>query len=647
VREPVLAPHPSEGHPVNATPQLLGGRYEVGALLGRGGMAEVHMGRDTRLGRSVAIKMLRTDLARDPSFQNRFRREAQSAASLNHPAIVAVYDSGEEPVVNPDTGRPSVAVPYIVMEYVEGHTLRDVVRRGHPLPWEEALRITSGVLAALAYSHRSSIVHRDIKPANVMLTPSGEVKVMDFGIARALADSSATMTQTQAVIGTAQYLSPEQARGETVDARSDIYSAGCLLFELLTGRPPFVADSPVAVAYQHVGEAPHPPSDFEPSVPAPVDAIVLHALTKDREERYQNADEFRDDIKAALAGRRISSAALGSAAGAGALAAGRTTPTDAPATERIMPAQGETVAPAAPGLGPIALPADPTSQLPTVGAYGPFDPADPTLRPTRTEQRPEQPNRAGMWVLLALLAAAIIALAVLVLPGVLGGGTQEASDVKVPGITTMTEAQARTTLQQNQLKAGNVAHEPNDTVPEGQVVSQSPPEGTSLPPNSSVDFVVSSGKGEVEVPDLTGMTKDQAEQALKDVGLALGKQTEADSTKQRKGRVISSNPSAGDSVAKDTKVDIEVASGKVQVPNVVGQTLEEARATLTDAGLAVKADQFEESTQPEGTVIKQDPSNTKVDQGATITLVLAKAPETPPTTPPPTETTEPPAGEGD
>jgi serine/threonine-protein kinase len=642
VREPVLAPHRSEGHPVNVTPQLLGGRYEVGALLGRGGMAEVHMGRDTRLGRSVAIKMLRTDLARDPSFQNRFRREAQSAASLNHPAIVAVYDSGEEPVTNPDTGRPSVAVPYIVMEYVEGHTLRDVVRRGHPLPWEEALRITSGVLAALAYSHRSSIVHRDIKPANVMLTPSGEVKVMDFGIARALADSSATMTQTQAVIGTAQYLSPEQARGETVDARSDIYSAGCLLFELLTGRPPFVADSPVAVAYQHVGEAPRPPSEFEPSVPAPVDAIVLHALTKDRDERYQNADEFRDDIKAALAGRRISSAALGSAAGAGALAAGAT---GSDATQRITPGFGDAGAPPSQGLGPIALPADPTSQLPAVGGYGPFDPADPTIRPTRTQQRPDQPNRTGMWVLLGLLAAAIIALAVLVLPGVLGDGGQRTAQVAVPAITTMTEAQARTTLQQNQLTAGDVKRENSDTVPEGQVVSQSPPEGTKLDEGSPVDFVVSSGKGEVQVPDLTGMTAGQAEQALKDAGLTLGKQTESDSTEQRKGRVISSNPSTGDSVAKDSAVDIEVASGKVQVPNVVGQTVQEAQKTLSDAKLKMDATTFEESTQDAGTVTRQDPSNTKVDQGTTVTLVIAKAPETP-TTPPPTETTEPPPGEG-
>src|SRR5215212_3277067 len=295
--------HQNEGHDVNATPRLLGGRYEVGEVLGRGGMAEVHRGRDTRLGRTVAVKVLRSDLARDPTFQARFRREAQSAAALNHPSVVAVYDSGED--ASPD----GVAAPYIVMEHVQGRTLRELLSGGRTLPWQEALRITSGVLAALAYSHRAGIVHRDIKPANVMVTPQGDVKVMDFGIARAMADASATMTQTQAVIGTAQYLSPEQARGETVDARSDLYSAGCLLYELLTGRPPFVADSPVAVAYQHVREEPQPPSTFNPVVPEVVDRIVLHALAKDRETRYQTAAEFRADIEAALAGRPVSAVA--------------------------------------------------------------------------------------------------------------------------------------------------------------------------------------------------------------------------------------------------------------------------------------------------------------------------------------------------
>src|SRR5438309_900948 len=245
-------------------PRLLGGRYELDSIVGRGGMAEVFMARDTRLGRAVAVKTLRADLSRDPTFQARFRREAQSAASLNHPAIVAIYDTGED-------FENGVSVPYIVMEYADGSTLRDLLHSGRRLLPERALEITAGVLQALDYSHRNGIIHRDIKPANVMLTRAGAVKVMDFGIARAMGDQGMTMTQTSAVIGTAQYLSPEQAKGETVDARSDLYSAGCLLYELLTVRPPFVGDSPVAVAYQHVREEPQPPSTFDPEISPEMD----------------------------------------------------------------------------------------------------------------------------------------------------------------------------------------------------------------------------------------------------------------------------------------------------------------------------------------------------------------------------------------
>ena len=285
----------------NQQPILVGGRYELGELLGRGGMAEVRKGTDTRLGRVVAVKRLRTDLASDATFQARFRREAQSAASLNHPAIVAVYDTGEEPAAD----GSGISQPYIVMEYVAGRTLRDILREGRKILPERALEITSGVLSALDYSHRAGIIHRDIKPGNVMLTPSGDVKVMDFGIARAISDASSTMTQTAAVVGTAQYLSPEQARGETVDSRSDVYSAGCLLYELLTGRPPFVGDSPVAVAYQHVREPAVPPSDHDTELPPEIDAIVLKALAKRLEDRYQSAAAMRSDIERYLGGRPV------------------------------------------------------------------------------------------------------------------------------------------------------------------------------------------------------------------------------------------------------------------------------------------------------------------------------------------------------
>ena len=279
-------------------PRLLGDRYELDGVVGRGGMAEVYRAHDIRLDRTVAIKTLRIDLARDQTFQARFRREAQSAASLNNPSIVAVYDTGEDMA----TGLP---VPYIVMEYVDGRTVRDLLQADHRLLPERALEIVDGVLGALDYSHQSGIVHRDIKPGNVMVTRNGDIKVMDFGIARAMSDDQATMTQTAQVIGTAQYLSPEQARGERVDARSDLYSTGCLMYELLTGRPPFTGDSPVAIAYQHVRENPVPPSVVDPEIPSWADAIVLKAMAKDPADRYQSAAEMRMDVQRAMNGMAV------------------------------------------------------------------------------------------------------------------------------------------------------------------------------------------------------------------------------------------------------------------------------------------------------------------------------------------------------
>ena len=276
-------------------PTRLGGRYELGEFLGVGGMAVVRLATDVRLNRQVAVKMLRGELAESPAFQARFRREARSAAALDHPAIVSVYDAGEDTV-------DGMLAAYIVMEYVPGQTLRESLHAG-PIDSRRALEITADVLDALEASHRRGIVHRDIKPANVMVTPTGEVKVMDFGVARAATDASTSLTQTAAVIGTAQYLSPEQARGDIVDARSDLYSTGCLLYELLTGRPPFQGDSAISVAYQHVRETAPPPSTFAPGLPPEIDALVLSALAKRPEERYQSAGDMRAAILSILAGR--------------------------------------------------------------------------------------------------------------------------------------------------------------------------------------------------------------------------------------------------------------------------------------------------------------------------------------------------------
>jgi serine/threonine-protein kinase len=584
---------------VNATPRLLGGRYEVGEVLGRGGMAEVHRGRDTRLGRTVAVKVLRSDLARDPTFQARFRREAQSAAALNHPSVVAVYDSGE------DRTPGGVAAPFIVMEHVEGRTLRELLSGGRTLPWEEALRITSGVLAALAYSHRAGIVHRDIKPANVMVTPRGDVKVMDFGIARAMADTAATMTQTQAVIGTAQYLSPEQARGETVDARSDLYSAGCLLFELLTGRPPFVADSPVAVAYQHVGETPLAPSTYNPSVPPPVDAIVMHSLVKDRAGRYQTADQFREDVDAALAGRPISAAALGAT--------------------QSLPGGLPTAAMATVG-GPAA-----TQALPVL------EPAAPLL-PTQDPDR-QQPRRAGLWVLLGLLLAGLVAGLLLVVPGWLNK-PPAVPRVAVPEVVGRTLTDAQAALTQAGLKPGTPSEQPSDTVADGSVVSVDPTQGTQVPRGTQVGLVVSSGPETVQVPELAGRTQKEATQAIEDAGLDVGNVTRVESTERAKGEVVSSDPAPGDAVPPSTKVDLEVASGKVTVPNVVGLSLVDATAKLTESKLTVDGTTYRDSTQPPNTVIDQTHQGDSVPQGTRIKLVIAREPATP-TTPATTPATTP------
>ncbi|HXR43972.1 MAG TPA: protein kinase, partial [Pseudolysinimonas sp.] len=285
---------------VTSPPRVIAGRYQLGELLGHGGMADVYAGLDARLGRQVAVKLLKPALANDPSFRTRFRQEAQAAARMAHPTIVRVFDAGEETVREP-SGQ-EVQVPFIVMERVDGTLLKDLIARG-PVEATEAGRIVDGILTALEYSHRAGVVHRDIKPGNVMVTPSGQVKVMDFGIARAISDSSATIAQTSAILGTAQYFSPEQARGEAVDARTDLYATGVVLYELLTGRPPFRGDTAVAVAYQHVSEAPIPPNAINPAISPALNAVVMHALAKDRAERFQTASDFRRDLEIALAGK--------------------------------------------------------------------------------------------------------------------------------------------------------------------------------------------------------------------------------------------------------------------------------------------------------------------------------------------------------
>ena len=600
-------------------PMLLGGRYEVGELLGRGGMAEVHRGYDTRLSRQVAIKMLRSELARDHTFLARFRREAQSAAGLNHASIVAVYDHGEDLLT--ETGGAEVKVPYIVMEFVDGKTLRQEITDRGTLPPTEALRITEGVLDALGYSHRNGIVHRDIKPANVMIVADGSIKVMDFGIARAMADANATMTQTSAVIGTAQYLSPEQAQGQSVDERSDLYSTGCMLFDLLTGRPPFRGESPVSVAYQHVSEPPVPPSHLVEGISEDLDAVVLHSLAKAREARYQNAGEFRSDLQAVRLGRPISDAARGSAAMAGA-AAGAVV--GAAATE-VVPALG--------GDHTQAYAASP------VAGAGPGGPGTETI-PGLSDEPGERKRGAGGWIVLTLVA--IAALAALVYGLSTYFGEPETPKVAVPQVVGLPEQTATAKLAQVGLVAEPV-RQPSDDVAVDTVISQNPTQATEVSPNSTVRIYVSSGPTAVAVPDLKGLTVAEAKSQLSDLGLEVGTVDEVDDPDTEAGKIIDSNPGAGTSVAPSTAINVRVGTGKVPVPNVVGKTQSEAQSILAGANLRVDTRFKQTNDVPEGTVISQSPKDGTVDIGGTVKITVAQkaAPTVTPTTVTPTPTPTP------
>ena len=388
---------------------LLAGRYELGDSIGRGGMAEVFAANDQRLERTVAVKVLLPDSAHDASFEERFRREAKVAAALNHPAIVGIYDTGEDA---PDGHRMS----YIVMEHVAGRTVRELLADG-PMSVDQALEIVVGVLSALEYSHRAGIVHRDIKPANVMVTPNGGVKVMDFGIARALDGAVVGLTQSWSVVGTAQYMSPEQARGEPVDARSDLYSVGCLLFELLTGQPPFVAESMVAVAYKQIAELPPPPSALNPALPPVLDQIVARALAKDRDARYQTAAELRADLEAVRRGAPVAPVPVPVAAAY---------PTSPPAPYPTSPPVAyPTAPPAAYGAEPLTAPQPMpagTAMLPATGqapvGYGyPAAPAPPHgyLDPSTGLQAAGYPAvappRSLGWLIATEAVVAVVALA--------------------------------------------------------------------------------------------------------------------------------------------------------------------------------------------------------------------------------------------
>ncbi|GAA5026548.1 Stk1 family PASTA domain-containing Ser/Thr kinase [Actinopolymorpha pittospori] len=579
--------------------RLLAGRYALDAELGRGGMAVVWVGTDQRLGRTVAVKTLRSELATDETVQARFRREAQSAAALNHSSVVAVYDTGEEVL-------DGVSVPYIVMEYVEGRTLRDELGDarddGQRMPPGRALEIIADVLEALEYSHRAGIIHRDIKPANVMLTPAGKAKVMDFGIARAMADASANLTQTAAVLGTAQYLSPEQARSEPVDARSDIYSSGCLLYELLTGRPPFVGD-PVSVVYQHVQEEPQPPSTLQPQVSAEAESITLKALRKDPLDRYQSAAQMRADVDLALAGHKLG-----------------------PAPPRPQEAT------------PPPLP--PTTTMPSPTIDGPDT--------NGTESHHGRTRPRMRWYAFAAVVLVVLGAAAAVGSWMFGGRTDT---VAVPTLTGTTTTQARMALDSSQLELGKTSLTASDEVPKGQIIAQHPEPAHSAAVGSTVDVTVSSGKPKGGIPDVIGERVAQARTTLETSGFRVRDLEDTDSRKPA-GEVTRVDPPGGSVVPKGSLVTLYHSTGLISVPNVRHRNEAEAQAILTAAGFKVNKIPQDSADADPGTVTFQIPEpGTHRSAGTRVSIVVAHKPKRAPTptpepipSPAPTSSPVPPPG---
>ncbi|MFL6120919.1 Stk1 family PASTA domain-containing Ser/Thr kinase [Actinophytocola sp.] len=582
------------------TPRLLSNRYELGDTLGYGGMSEVHKGRDVRLGRDVAVKVLRADLARDPQFQERFRREAQNAAALNHPAIVAVYDTGE-------TRTEHGPLPYIVMEYVDGRTLRDIVKTEGPLPGQRASEIMADVCAALDFSHRHGIIHRDVKPANVMITKTGAVKVMDFGIARAVHDGQAAVTQTAAVIGTAQYLSPEQARGEAVDARSDVYAAGCVLFELLTGEPPFTGDSPVAVAYQHVREDPKPPSALNGRVNPALDAIVLKAMAKGAANRYQSAAEMRTDLVRVLSGQRpLAPMVMTDEDRTTILSQGRTT---------AMPQQRGR-------HRPQALSND----------YDDYDPYE-----DEEEERRRRRRKGWLIALLSVLGVALIAVLVWLLSSVLGD--DPASDsVAVPDVTGQLLDAARSDLTnkgfhpevQYTTCTPTPTNEPGcgpDSI--GKVIDTNPKPGTKMNKQDPLTLIVGKAPDKIAVPNVVGADPDDAKTQLEQAGLTVDPNYDEEEVddEDQVGKVIATNPAATTQADPGTKVKLTIGKKKENedVPNVVGKTFNDAKTQLEQAGFDVNR-QDQASDKPKDEVIAQNPTG-KQDPGTTITLTVSTGPQ--------------------
>ncbi|KQX05152.1 MULTISPECIES: Stk1 family PASTA domain-containing Ser/Thr kinase [unclassified Leifsonia] len=556
--------------------RLLAGRYRVGELIGRGGMSEVHIGTDSRLGRTVAIKLLKATLALDPAFRTRFRQEAQAAARMAHPTIVRVFDAGEETVR--DASGHETQQPYIIMEFVDGRLLKDVIKGG-ALESKEAVRILDGVLTALEYSHRAGVVHRDIKPGNIMITKSGQVKVMDFGIARAISDSSTTVAQTTAILGTASYFSPEQAKGELVDARTDLYSAGVVLFELLTGRPPFRGDTPVAVAYQHVSETAAKPSHINPKVSPALDMVVAKALAKDRFERYQTAAEFKADLEIAASGK--------------------------------LP-----IHKVADDVGATLFGAPPALQTGTELAFKQLADDD---RMVRTQRRPP-----AVWVWAGILSIIVIVAAVVFWVFNLAPSNELPSTSReVPTLAGLTLEEATAQLADLDLAVTPI-EQASGSVEKGKVIETDPAAGETVAPGTFIKVSVSTGKEQVDVPDATNKSIADAQAAITEAGLVPGAVTKEDSPTIPTDVVLSTKPAAGTSVDDGSTVDFVVSSGLVTLPDLTTQSLQAATDILQGAMLQLTPNPKPDDSCPQEAnlpITSQSLAPGSVPQGSTVDLV--------------------------